>query len=431
MLALAVAMVGSAACGADERPAAPLGDGSTETAGDGNGVHVQTARTITRQYFQALADGRPAVMRSLLAPGPRSDASASHLAAGSAGVASLAIAELQPELVGEERIVLRTRIEVSLTTDRTSEWEAGENQRWVELVYTRSGWRINAISSEPIAAPSWMPVVTWTQVHVMEGQVSIDVPNAWLRRNEGWTWAPYSRGLPVVGLTWREVGPEWNPRRMLPDDGRVVSTDSLALGWGPGRIFILERPDTLGPSEIIYEQHVVVRSPGDERAFDFFSRARSLDELRSLSSVLRRISASAERDTTASLSLRGRRLECPGVTVVQPESREGRVIGRILLGFVGRHLAGAIAPGERLELDRLGPIERVDDWIFVHASFSGSLEPAVFALRVTSGSYSWHGVAWSGAASDEREIRAHLARTYPLAPAALVRCGDLSRWVTD
>jgi hypothetical protein len=429
-LTLAVATLMLAGCGGDRTPP---GEGATVRAnGQADGIDVQTARTVARQYFRAVVDGRPAVMRSLLAPGPRSDASTSALTAAGSGVVSLDVTDLRPELVSEERIVLRARIEAALIGDRTGEWVEGENERWLELVHTRSGWRINSISHEPISEPSWMPVVTWTQVHVMEGQLSIDVPNAWSRRGDGWIWAPYTRGLPEVGVTWREVGSSWEPRAMLPDDGRVISTDSLALGWGPGRIFTVERPDPLeGPSVVMYEQHVVVRSPGDERAFDFFSRGRSHEELRSLAPVLRRISTSAERDTTASLSLRGRRLECPGVTGVSPESRQGRAIGRILLGQVTRHLSSALTPGEPLELERLGPIERADDWIFVQASFTGTLEPAIFVLRLSGGSYTWQGVGWSGSATEEREIREHLTRSYPNAPGALIRCADLSRWVMD
>jgi hypothetical protein len=73
-------------------PDAPAETGRALLVEESAGIHVETAMTVTRQYLHALAGRDAAEMRTLLAPGPRSDATHAALAESGRGIASLSIA---------------------------------------------------------------------------------------------------------------------------------------------------------------------------------------------------------------------------------------------------------------------------------------------------------------------------------------------------
>lgn len=106
-------------------------------------------RTI-REYYALLGAQRAEEARALLSPGARERNSLGDVAEVAAAFQDIAVTDLQPLDVSPARAVYRALLSVTLRPDAISPFADGENARFVELLPTRDGWRINQVAGAPI-----------------------------------------------------------------------------------------------------------------------------------------------------------------------------------------------------------------------------------------------------------------------------------------
>jgi hypothetical protein len=284
----AAAVLLLAACGGSGP--APERQVTQDTALVGS-VEVATAQRLVRDYFDALLADRPDQARELLAPGPRSDMSREQMEREVDALESLRIRKLRTVEAAPERIVLEAFLQVEPNPARPGEWVEGENTRWIEVVHGWRGWRIRQIARVPIPAEAWWPVPVWAQVHILDAELSLEVPNAWARRSSDWVWHPRGGGA-EVGVRWADGEAAADSAALLPAGARVMRTAPASVGWGQGRLYVVEVPAG-DDGESVLEQWVVLRSR-EGRVYGFFARSADPEEMRPLLSVLRRMYTSAQ-----------------------------------------------------------------------------------------------------------------------------------------
>lgn len=289
VLVALVLLVGG--CGSPEQPPRPpvLGSDSAAAA-SAPAVELATAQHAVAEYFAALAGGRAAEARELLAAGPRSDASVAALEAAGRGMRGVELVRLEPVQAAPERIVFEAVFEGTPQAGPGGEWRAGTNRRWVEVVHTRRGWRIARVADAMIAPAPWWPVTEWAQVHILEAGLALEVPGAWRSRPDEWAWSPYAAGLPRVGVRWAEAGAGAAATDLLPRDAELLHSEPVSVPWGKGTLYRFADAPAGPPTNAThgYTQHIVVRTD-DGRLYDFYGAARSEPELRAVHWVLHRM----------------------------------------------------------------------------------------------------------------------------------------------
>jgi hypothetical protein len=258
-------------------------------------VDLSTAEWTVAEYYRALAQGRIEDARNLLAPGPRSDASQDELAATARELGGAEVAALQVLHAEGERLVIRAEL---VQPDRGAErgFEGGD-PRWVELAHDRRGWRISRIEDQPIVAGRFPTVVAWTRVHIMEADLSLDVPQGWPQRDGEWAWAAPGRESVHAGIRWYDDavdGP--SDRERLPSGTLIVRTVPLSLSWGSAMEYSLAPSADAQAREVsaAYQVHVIGRVEGSARLLHLHGTAGSAAEQESVRAVLRRMARSLE-----------------------------------------------------------------------------------------------------------------------------------------
>lgn len=118
----------------------------------------------------------------------------------------------------------------------------------------------------------------WQEVHLPETGISFEVPADWVKIGQKWS----QSGQPqlFVGVNWATTGGAWSPASMLPNNGKVVSRESVELGWGAGVRYRIEVRGPTGEVNAV-EEHLI--APLDQNiAYDFFAggpTAQDLDRL--------------------------------------------------------------------------------------------------------------------------------------------------------
>jgi hypothetical protein len=256
-------------------------------------VDLVTAERIVTEYFAALQEGRIAEARDLLAAGPRSDMSTEEMKLAARSIQRLRVLHLQPMDRRESRVVFRTTLEVEPHPEQPGGWSEGENTRWVEVVHGWRGWRIGRIASEPLPEADWSPVTVWTQIHIVEAELSLDLPNQWVRHEAAWAWSPPGNPNLRVGIRWAAMEGEADASALLPAEANVLRSVPIDVGWGSGTIFTIEYPVADSASESqVHETLAVIRST-EGLTYALFARAGSQEDLRTLQPVLRRMYTTA------------------------------------------------------------------------------------------------------------------------------------------
>lgn len=413
---LVLTLVACEPAGADRAAAS---DAASNPSGS---IELATAEWVVREYFGALRERRTEEARALLAAGPRSDMDAQELIAAARELTDLEVTDLAVAEASTERIVFRSRLRVTPDPQYPGTWRPGVNTRWIEVVHSRRGWRIAEIASEPLPG-SWSPVRVWTPVHVLEAEISVDVPHGWYRREGEWSWSPNPEGWPYVGLSRREAREAQVEE--VPQSASVLRSAMVDLEWGNGLLHTWEAPGSVAGcgAETCFEHTLAV--PDDfGRIYTFFARTARSDDLRPLLAVLRRMSRSAELSTGATLSARASSPECRGVTALSPGSAEGEVLTaqlRTLLSLDAAYEARRARP-------IVSRIARLQSWSLLEFTAGGDGQPSIAVLRERDGRRELMVVVRSITPQrDQATVRAELIEKLPDAPAALSRCAELAR----
>jgi len=115
-------------------------------------------------------------------------------------------------------------------------------------------------------------------------------------------------------------------------------------------------------------------------------------------------------------------VDCSGIERIDPQSKQGQQIGQQLLSLNPQ------SPSVGEAFKRVGPIEKVGDWIIYQAeSDTGTL----YVLGPTSGGVQFFGEGWMMTSGDEdiKDIQAHLLERLPEAPLPLIACIQPEPWL--
>ncbi|MFO7166722.1 MAG: hypothetical protein DIU80_001705 [Chloroflexota bacterium] len=116
--------------------------------------------------------------------------------------------------------------------------------------------------------------------------LSFQVPEGWEQVSGENAWSPAGMDVPRIGVESAEVTPDWTASSFLPEGATVRSTQSVMLPSGQAMLYTIENTDGTA------ESHAIIRS--DTMAYDFYARAQSLQELRTIEPVLTDIVGSAQ-----------------------------------------------------------------------------------------------------------------------------------------
>jgi hypothetical protein len=104
----------------------------------------------TSRFISAVGRREPELARQFLTPELSAQLSDADLSAES-GVQALGIITTQTSLVTPSRVLFIVGIAVRVGEGPTGEWQAGQNNRYVEFLPSPQGWRIAGISPSPIS----------------------------------------------------------------------------------------------------------------------------------------------------------------------------------------------------------------------------------------------------------------------------------------
>ncbi|MGC9348128.1 MAG: hypothetical protein ACP5JG_08335 [Anaerolineae bacterium] len=169
-------------------------------------------------------------------------------------------------------------------------------------------------TSEPQAAPSATPspvveeptptseLPTFTTVELPDAGLTFEIPESWVRLDEGTVWAPSQDAAIRVGFKWSELNPPQEPEAvLLPENAQIVSSEQVETSIGNGRRFLVSvyAPATEGGDDdavvASVETHVlvIISDQDTRRGYDFYAAADSEERLPEAQLVLDRVLATA------------------------------------------------------------------------------------------------------------------------------------------
>lgn len=150
------------------------------------------------------------------------------------------------------------------------------------------GLRLLAVA-EPTPPPHG-DSLAYQRVAIAEAGLEFEVPAGWPQLEGQWAWAPPNATTPCLGIEWADLQPPMEPESILPPgQSQILSSEPVDLGWASGRRITIEvyTPAEVSqgsealPAIVAVETHVVVVAShrGDRRAYDFYARGRTAEEL--------------------------------------------------------------------------------------------------------------------------------------------------------
>jgi hypothetical protein len=135
----------------------------------------------------------------------------------------------------------------------------------------------------------------YERVEIPEAGLTLAVPFGWQQLDEEPAWSPTGDGEERIGVSWCHILSAVKPEAaLLPDDGLVVSSVPIALGWGTGWQYVLANyssgvagPDSGAPASSIEIHTIVAMVDGETQlAYDLHAIAPTEDLLAALKPVL-------------------------------------------------------------------------------------------------------------------------------------------------
>ncbi|HWQ14759.1 MAG TPA: hypothetical protein VNL77_18315 [Roseiflexaceae bacterium] len=115
-------------------------------------------------------------------------------------------------------------------------------------------------------------------VTVPELGLSFQVPEGWEQVANENAWSPAGMDVPRIGVNSADLTADWTPSSFLPEGATVRSSQQLTLGGTQTMFYTVENTDGTA------ETHAIMLS--GQKAFDFYVRAESLQDLQTLQPVL-------------------------------------------------------------------------------------------------------------------------------------------------
>jgi len=131
----------------------------------------------------------------------------------------------------------------------------------------------------------------YNQLEISEAGISFEIPQNWLTLNDGTAWSVHINGLPQIGFNWTKMAPEWQETSILPSNGQILGPYTVDLKWSKGSFYMIYM-DSLTQVDAMkefnqFELHTVILRTEVNLAYDFYVRAESLKQLKSIDSLYR------------------------------------------------------------------------------------------------------------------------------------------------
>jgi hypothetical protein len=121
---------------------------------------------------------------------------------------------------------------------------------------------------------------------VPELGLSFQIPQGWEQVDGENAWSPAGVEVPRIGVESTDMTADWKPSSMLPQGATVRSSQQVTLGGVQAMFYTVENTDGTA------ETHAIMRSSG--KAYDFYARAESMQELQTIQPVLNDIVGSVQ-----------------------------------------------------------------------------------------------------------------------------------------
>lgn len=105
---------------------------------------------IIQAYYQALANNEAELARDLLTLSAQARNDLEDVQIVAESIETITVTRLQEVSREPRRIVYQAILAVEPAPNRPGFWDDGPNERFVEVVETTDGWRINRVTSTPV-----------------------------------------------------------------------------------------------------------------------------------------------------------------------------------------------------------------------------------------------------------------------------------------
>lgn len=116
--------------------------------------------------------------------------------------------------------------------------------------------------------------------------ISFQVPQGWEQVSGENAWSPAGVDVPRIGVESADLTADWRPSSFLPEGATIKSSQQVSLAGMQTMFYTIENSDGTA------ETHAIMRS--GEKAYDFYARAASLQELQTIQPVLNDIVGSVQ-----------------------------------------------------------------------------------------------------------------------------------------
>jgi hypothetical protein len=100
-----------------------------------------------RDYYRALTEKQAEEARHLLTTSAQERNSLADVEEVAESVESIAVSRLEALSTADDRVVYRAVLVVKPAEGQGGQWSDGVNERFIEVLLTEVGWRINRVSS--------------------------------------------------------------------------------------------------------------------------------------------------------------------------------------------------------------------------------------------------------------------------------------------
>jgi len=129
----------------------------------------------------------------------------------------------------------------------------------------------------------------YNQLEISEAGIAFEVPQNWFTLNDGTAWSIHIKGLPQIGFNWVKTTPEWREISLLPSEGPVLGPYSIDLKWSKGSFYMIYQDSAANTLKEFnqLEFHTIILRTEANLAYDFYLKAESLKQLKSIEPLYR------------------------------------------------------------------------------------------------------------------------------------------------
>jgi hypothetical protein len=135
-------------------------------------------------------------------------------------------------------------------------------------------------------------------VEIKDAGVSFEIPKTWSKQGDQNQWSPNPKNTSFIGFKWTKIeeSSHWQPIQMLPKQGSILGPYNIDLSWEHGLLFVLQFRESEKKVEK-FEIHTIIPRMEAGIAYDFYARADSFEQLKTIEAVHQRFILSGSLNT--------------------------------------------------------------------------------------------------------------------------------------